>query len=81
MPPGPTDRDRFAVPVLILNLARAFNQHLDCLTDQRLIFAQGNDLLGFHDAIAALFSHGAGIRSPRVTAFVPSSGEYVKTPT
>jgi hypothetical protein len=49
------DGDRLGVARLVLGLADRLDQHLQPLADQRLVLAQRDRLLRFHDRVATLF--------------------------
>jgi hypothetical protein len=56
VPAGAADGDRLGVPCLVLSLelADGLDQHLQRLAHQRLVLAQRDCLLRFHDRVAAL---------------------------
>jgi hypothetical protein len=71
--------DRFRAARLVFSLADGLEQHLQRLAHQRLVLAQRNRLLRFHDRVAALFGdagrHRGQIQGDRFRARLRRIGE------
>jgi hypothetical protein len=81
MPSRAADRDRLGAACLVfsLELADGLDQHLQRLAHQRLVLAQRDRLLRFHDRVAALFGnvcrHRGQIEGDRLRARLRRVGE------